>query len=84
MTYTDDGPPPEGVTPGRCRPGARRGIEPGSPRPSSSTPLPKNPCCDRQEYTVVITYADGTTETFRTVDGLQQPAVFEDLLSMLG
>jgi hypothetical protein len=40
-------------------------------------------CCDRQEYTVVITYADGTSETFRTLDGLQQPAVFEDLLGML-
>ncbi len=48
------------------------------------TPVPKNTCCDRQEYVVLITYADGTTTSFRTLDGLQQPRVFEHLLSMLG
>lgn len=48
------------------------------------TPVPKNTCCDRQEYVVLITYADGSTKSFRTLDGLQQPKVFEDLLRMLG
>ncbi len=53
-------------------------------REAELTPVPKNTCCDRQEYVVLITYADGTTTSFRTLDGLQQPKVFEDLLSMLG
>ncbi len=53
-------------------------------REAELTPVPKNTCCDRQEYVVLITYADGTTASFRTLDGLQQPKVFEDLLSILG
>ncbi len=53
-------------------------------REAELAPVPKNTCCDRQEYVVLITYADGTTKSFRTLDGLQQPKVFEDLLSMLG
>ena len=82
MTYPRTGRLP------RCqRAGGRRcprgGVRP-CPARGRLEPVPKDTCCDRQEYTVLVTYADGTTETFRTLDGLQQPAVFEDLLGMLG
>ncbi len=53
-------------------------------READLTPVPKNPCCDLQSYQVTISYADGSSQTFRTVDGLQQPQVFENLLGMLG
>ncbi len=82
VTYSDDGPPPEGVTANELDQVLDAASVPAL-RDVELEPLPKNMCCDRQEYTVVITYADGTSETFRTLDGLQQPAVFEDLLGML-
>ena len=83
VTYSDGGPPPEGVTAKELNQVLDAASDPAL-RDAELEPLPKNMCCDRQEYTVVITYADGTSETFRTLDGLQQPAVFEDLLGMLG
>jgi hypothetical protein len=46
-------------------------------------PLPKNTCCDMYEYSVSIVLADGTTKTYQTVDGLNQPKAFADLLSRL-
>jgi hypothetical protein len=83
LSYSDDGPPPEGVTAKELDQVLEAASDPAL-RDVELEPVPKNTCCDRQEYTVVITYADGTAETFRTLDGLQQPAVFEDLLGMLG
>ncbi|MEP6667099.1 MAG: hypothetical protein ABJA81_11685 [Nocardioidaceae bacterium] len=47
------------------------------------TPMPSDTCCDRQTYEVTITWADRSTRTFTTIDGIQQPKLFEDLLSML-
>jgi hypothetical protein len=47
------------------------------------SPIPANTCCDRYAYTVTIEYADGTTKTFSTIDGLPQPKVFELLLRAL-
>jgi hypothetical protein len=46
-------------------------------------PLPANTCCDKYEYSVSIVLADGTTMTYQTVDGLNQPKAFTDLLSRL-
>lgn len=44
------------------------------------TPVPSNTCCDRYTYDVTITYADGSSKRFTTIDGLQQPKVFAMLL----
>lgn len=83
VTYAADGVPPSGSSRADVR--AILGVASNPElRTVDLKPPPKNPCCDLQEYTVLITYADGSTATFRTVDGLQQPPVFEDLLSMLG
>ena len=57
------------------------GVRPGPARHRARAASPT--LRDRQEYTVLVTYADGTSQTFRTPRGLQQPAVFEDLLGML-
>lgn len=46
-------------------------------------PVPANICCDRYQYVVSIELADGTTKTFISVDGINQPKLFEDLLSRL-
>ena len=83
MTYSEDGQPPDGVSAEEVDQVLAAASDPAL-REAELEPMPKNTCCDRQEYTVLVTYADGTSETFRTLDGLQQPAVFEDLLGMLG
>lgn len=46
-------------------------------------PLPANTCCDRYTLTVTITRADGESTSYTTIDGLDQPASFEKLLSRL-
>ena len=83
MTYSEDGPPPDGVSAKEVDEVLAAASDPAL-READLEPVPKDTCCDRQEYTVLVTYADGTSVTFRTLDGLQQPAVFEDLLGMLG
>jgi hypothetical protein len=47
------------------------------------TRLPKDTCCDRQSYELIITWADGSTHSFATIDGLQQPKLIQDLFGML-
>lgn len=46
-------------------------------------PLPANTCCDRYVYSVSIKLADGTTRSYSSVDGLNQPHIFQVLLSRL-
>jgi hypothetical protein len=46
-------------------------------------PVPANVCCDRYLYIVSIELADGTSRTFTSVDGVNQPKLFGDLLSRL-
>lgn len=47
------------------------------------TPLPKDPCCDRFGYDVTVTWADGSSRAFTTLSGVDQPPLFDDLLSTL-
>lgn len=47
------------------------------------TPLPKNTCCDRFLYVVKIDWDDGTSRTYKTLDGVRQPLVFDRLLHRL-
>jgi len=44
-------------------------------------PMPKDQCCDRQTYVVSITWDDGSSRTYTTIDGVQQPQVFEEFLT---
>ncbi len=46
-------------------------------------PMPKDQCCDRQTYRVTIEWDDGSSRTYDTIDGVDQPAVFEDFLSQV-
>jgi hypothetical protein len=46
-------------------------------------PVDPNACCDLYSYQVVISLADGTSRSFRTVDGVTQPEPFETLLRAL-
>lgn len=47
------------------------------------TPMPQDTCCDRYEYDITITYADGSTTTVQTIDGLRQPPEVRALVSAL-
>lgn len=47
------------------------------------TPMPQDTCCDRYEYDITITYADGSSTTIQTIDGLRQPAEVRALVSAL-
>jgi len=80
--YSEDGPPPEGASAAEVDQVLDAASDPAL-QEADLKKVPKYPCCDLQEYTVTVTYADGSSQTFRTVDGLQQPAVFEDLLRLL-
>lgn len=80
--YSEDGPPPEGASAAEVDQVLAAASDPAL-QDADLKKVPKYPCCDLQEYTVTVTYADGSSQTFRTVDGLQQPAVFEDLLRLL-
>ncbi len=44
--------------------------------------VPANACCDLQSYQVTIAWADGSSRTLATVDGLEEPKLFQDLLGM--
>lgn len=46
-------------------------------------PMPKDQCCDRQTYVVSITWDDGSSRTYTSIDGVDQPQVFEELLTKL-
>jgi hypothetical protein len=46
-------------------------------------PMPASTCCDRFLYSVSIKLADGSTKSYATVDGLNQPRIFQVLLSRL-
>lgn len=83
LSYSANGQPPQGATAADVDRVLAAASDPAL-RDLKMANVPKYPCCDLQEYTVVISYADGSTESFRTVDGLQQPAVFEHLVSLLG
>lgn len=47
------------------------------------TKVPAQACCDLQTYVVTVRYDDGSQRTYTSVDGLEQPRVFEKLLGLL-
>ncbi len=83
LSYSADGPLPAGTTQAELDDILSAASDPAL-RTVDMAPVPKNACCDLQSYQVTVSYADGSTKSFATVDGVQQPQVFEKLLSMLG
>lgn len=80
--FRADAPPPQGFTATEVD-GVLEAAQALVAAHAHVMPLPANTCCDRYVYNVTITLADGTTVTFTTVDGLQQPIAFDSLLSRL-
>ena len=50
---------------------------------ANMTKVPAQACCDLQTYVVTVRYDDGSQRTYTSVDGLEQPRVFEKLLGLL-
>lgn len=46
-------------------------------------PLPEDQCCDFYLYVVTITWADGTSRTYKAFSGGEQPPAFDRLLDRL-
>lgn len=44
-------------------------------------PMPKDTCCDRRTYVMSILWDDGSRRVYTSLDGLEQPRVFEELLT---
>jgi hypothetical protein len=51
--------------------------------PRKIRPVPASTCCDLFVYSVTIELANGRTKRYSTVDGLNQPHIFQVLLSRL-
>ena len=82
QVFASDEPPP----PGHNAADVARALELASdPRllDVAMTKVSKDACCDLQTYRVTVTYADDTSRTYLSRDGLQQPRPFEQLLSAL-
>jgi hypothetical protein len=74
IVYKDGAGPPEGKTAADVRQALRAASDPAL-LPIRLVP-PDNPCCDRYEYVITITYANGSTKHFSTVDGEPWPPAF--------
>ncbi len=80
LVFAAGEPPP----PGHTRADVQAVLEAASDpalRRVEMTPLPENQCCDRQGYSVTITWDDGSSRTYRTLDGVEQPRIFQEFLS---
>ena len=82
VVYAADAKPPVGTTRADVQAVLQAASDPQL-QDLQLTKLPPNTCCDRYAFEVTITWADGTAKTYRTVEGVQQPAAFEHLLSLL-
>lgn len=80
--FSADAAPPEGFSPAdvdRVLRVANAFVASGA----VPKPLPANTCCDRYVYTVTLGYADGSSDTFETIDGQRQPPAFQTLVQAL-
>jgi hypothetical protein len=49
--------------------------------PVTQPRLPQGMCADCYEYSITLTFADGSTTSYRVTGGIQQPPLLSDLLS---
>ncbi len=52
------------------------------PALKTAQPTPGDPCCDRYVYRVTISYPDGTSTTFTTVEGAATTPAAKNLLAL--
>ena len=78
--FAADSPLPSGRTRGEVR-----GVLEAASDPEliqvDMEPMPKDQCCDRQTYVISVRWDDGSSRTYTSIDGLEQPQVFEELLT---
>lgn len=82
VVLSADAPPPAGYR----RPDVEAVLDAASDpalRTLQMEPLPVDRCCDRREYVVTVRWSDGSSRTFRTLDGLDRPEAFDRLLRLL-
>ena len=79
VVFAADQPPPEGYTQADVDQILRTASDPRF-RDLQMEPMPANPCCDLYSFNVTITWEGGQTRTFSSVDGVDQPALFDKLL----
>ena len=82
-TFTADEPPPPGFTAQQQDEVLDAASDP-TLRDLELEPLPKDLCCDLFVYEVTITWADGTSGTFATADGVAVPPALDALLQAAG
>jgi hypothetical protein len=78
MVFQRASRPPEGKTKVDVRQVLRVASNPTLHAIELTTPT--NSCCDRYVYTITITYSDGSTKRFSTVDGEPWPPVFRTFI----
>lgn len=80
LVFAADKPAPSGRTKADVRAVLESASDPALIK-ADLEPLPKNLCCDRQTYVISIAWDDGSSRTYQTIDGVQQPQIFEEFLS---
>lgn len=80
--YAVDEPPPSGHTRAEVSTVLEAASDPEL-IDAELEPMPKDQCCDRQSYRITVEWDDGSSRTYETLDGVQQPDVFEDFLSLV-
>lgn len=82
LVYSEGAQPP----PGKSRAEVAAVLEAASAPEliaAEMTKVPAQTCCDRQTYVVTVQYDDGSQRTYTSLDGLEQPKIFEKFLGLL-
>ncbi len=80
--FTVGKPPPPGFSPVEVKAALEAASDP-SLRSLEMPPLPEDQCCDFYLYVVTISWADGTSRTYKSFSGDEQPPAFDRLLDQL-
>ncbi len=80
--FSLDRPRPAGLSRVDIKTALRAASDPAL-RTLKMTPLPEDQCCDRFSYVVTIRWDDGSSRTYRSLDGVEQPAAFSRLIGHL-
>ncbi len=81
-TFSRDGAPPSGRTAADVRDALRVAAAPELAH--IVLPKPASRCCDRYRFRITITYANGATRHFSTVEGEPWPPAFRALVRAVG
>ncbi len=79
VVFAADQPPPDGFTEADVAAILKAAADPTLKTPPST---PRDTCCDRFVYRISISYPDGTSTTFTTVDGAPMTPAVSRLLAL--